>query len=566
MSAMCSSSIPDRQESSFVRRGPRWCWWRWVSGLAIVLLGLVMGPSPAVAQLAPFASVTEIIAPPETPATTTTYLNAPYADPCDATAATGFENCTAPGGVNLTFGGGQARILQTVVAAGDRFEPAIDLLPPAGLPQRIVFRRVGPPLGRVPGQERFQLFYESVLVDVDPAANATDTIVLGPTEINSVEAALLSRSINRGIDNVFNNVSISVNNQDTRNNIERIDYLIGNPGVQLTAAEVGDVGFLIDERGGNDPFGIAAVTAIDPVTGDPTAYGPLVQVPNNAWGGGGNIGVELRSVVLRRDQDPPPPPPSVPEFLPTHPVPLQSVRGIFFPINSLLPDPQSTQPFFGYSLFAADVQVGANLVTFAAFPTNTAGLGNNSPGGLDLVAGGFGLIRRVVTVPPAGDLSLLKRITNLFGPTPLPDFTQVVGDGAALALLQNNGLGQGLDVIDDPSVQTSDGIEYTVYFANSGAGDANNVVLCDQIPIGTTFNPNSFGTGQGIQAIASSAPAGPVVNYTNANDGDPGQFVAPGAALPPFCGVNQGNGAVVVNEGTVGGNQVGLIRFRTTVD
>jgi uncharacterized repeat protein (TIGR01451 family) len=434
-----------------------------------------------------------------------------------------------------------------------------------------VFRRAGPEVGNA-GTPRFQLFYESVLVDIDPAVGATDTIILGPSELNSIEQALLSRAINRGIDNVFNNVSISVNNQDTRNNIERIDYLIGNPGVQLTAADLGNVGFLIDERGGNDPFAIAAVTAIDPATGDPTAYGPLVQVPANAWGGGGNIGVELESVVLRRDDPPPfiPPVPPVPQFLPTHPVPLQSVRGIFFPINSLLPDPQSTQPFFGYSLFAADVQgTSDQLVDFtntAIFPQNTAGLGGNAPGGLDLVAGGFGLIRRVTTVPPAGNLSLVKRITNLFGPANLPNFAQVVGDGAGLTLLQNNGLGQGIDVIDDPSVQTSDGIEYTIYFANSGVGDANNVVLCDQIPIGTTFNPNSFGPGEGIQAIASSAPAGPVVNYTNANDGDPGQFIAPGAALPPFCGVNQGNGAVVVNAGTVGSNQVGLIRFRTTVD
>lgn len=556
-----------------MRRGPRWGWGRWVSSLAIVLLGLVVGPSPAMAQLAPFISVNEIIAPPQAPATTTTYPNAPYADPCDATAATGFQNCDGPAGVNLTFGGGEERVLEAVVVAGERFEPAIDLLPPAGLPRRIVFRRVGPPLGNVAGTERFQLFYESVLVDVDPALGATDTITLGPSEINTIEAALLSRAINRGIDNVFNNVSISNNNQDTRNNIERIDYLIGNPGVQLTAADVGNVGFLINERGGNDPFGIAAVTAIDPVTGDPTAYGPLVQVPANAWGGGGNIGVEFTSVVLRRDQDPPVPPPvpPVPEFLPSHPVPRQNVRGIFFPINSLLPDPQSTQPFFGYSLFAADVPVGANLVNFAAFPTGTIGLaeangGAPAPGGLDLVAGGFGLIRRVTTVPPVGNLSLLKRITNLFGPAPLPNFGQVVGDGAALALLQNNGLGQGLDVINDTPVQTGNGIEYTVYFANSGAGDVNNVVLCDQIPAGTTFAPNSFGTGQGIQAIAASAPAGPVVNYTNANDGDPGQFIAPGAALPPFCGVNQGNGAVVVNTGTVGSNQVGLIRFRTTVN
>ncbi|PSN14042.1 hypothetical protein C7293_13425 [filamentous cyanobacterium CCT1] len=534
-------------------------WWRWTSGLVVALWCLVAMPSPALAQLSPVAPVTEIITTLEA-AVATSYPGAPYANPCDATdintpGGSGFLNCTGLGTVNLTFGGGQEVILQAVIAAGSRFEPARELLPPAGLPERILFRRNGPNLG-VAGAQRDQLFYASV------SANPSD-IVLAPGEQNNPDLALLSRSINRGIDNVFNNASVSSNNQDTRNNIERIDYLIGNPGVTLIDAEVGDVGFLIQERGGNDAFAIAAVTAVDPATGDPTAYGPLVQVPASAWGGTGNVGVNFPSVVLRRDD----PANAAPQFRPSHPVPEQNVRGLFFPINSLLPAPQSTQPFFGYSLFAADVAPGANLVNFATFPTNTPGLGANAPGGLDLVAGGFGLVRRVTPPPaPAGNLALLKRITNLFGPAPLPNFNQVIGDGTALTLLQNNGLGQGIDVINDPPVQTSDGIEYTVYFANSGVGDANNVLLCDQIPIGTTFNPNSFGTGQGIQAIASSAPAGPVVNYTNANDGDPGQFIAPGVALPPFCGVNQGNGAVVVNAGTVGSNQVGLIRFRTTVN
>jgi hypothetical protein len=91
-------------------------------------------------------------------------------------------------------------------------------------------------------------------------------------------------------------------------------------------------------------------------------------------------------------------------------------------------------------------------------------------------------------------------------------------------------------------------------------------VVCDQIPAGTTFNPDGYGPGLGIEAIASSSPPGPAVTYTSAADGDPGTFFPPGAALPAVCGANQNNGAVVVTVGPVNANQVGLIRFQTTVN
>jgi len=200
-------------------------------------------------------------------------------------------------------------------------------------------------------------------------------------------------------------------------------------------------------------------------------------------------------------------------------------------------------------------------VDFASFPTTTNG---TTQGGLDLVAGGFGLVRQVAQ--PVSDFSLVKRITNLIGPATLPDFTQVLGTTPAEEQLRTAGVGQGLITVTDPTVDSGNVVEYTIYLSNVAAGDATGVIICDQIPAPTTFVPDSFGTGQGIQAIASSNPPGPVVNYTNADDGDPGTFFPPGTPLPPVCGTDQGNGAVVVNVGTVGGDQVGLIRFRTEVN
>ncbi len=477
------------------------------------------------------------------PAPATNYNPAPYANPCDATVLT---TCPA-GSTNLTFGGGSNAVLQAILAGGIRFEPATDLLPPVGLAEQVVFRRNGPGAG--PGLEQRQLlFYQSI------TANGT-TVTLAPQEAASIEEAMLSRIINRGIDNVFNNGEDGPGTQNTRNNIQRIDYIIANPGVQISAAEVGDVGFLILERGGNDAFGIAAITSVDGA-GNPLTYGPLVEVPAAAWGGNGNIGVGFESAVFRKDD-----PAFVnPAFRPTHVVGNQNVRGIFFPINSLLDAPQNTQPFFGFSLFAADIDATFDLAQFTTFPTATTGASVGGDGGLDLIAGGFGLIRR------AGGFSLVKRVTNLIGPANLPDFTQVLGSGSAVDLLRSNNLGQGLITIADPPVQTSNGIEYTIYLTNTDTANVTGVVVCDQIPAGTTFNPDAYGAGSGIQAIASSSPPGPVVNYTNAADADPGTFFPPGTPLPPVCGANQNNGAVVVNVGAANANQVGLIRFQTTVN
>ncbi|WOD40586.1 DUF11 domain-containing protein [Nodosilinea sp. E11] len=512
-----------------------------IAGVALTLAIVFGGATPAFAQLAATQLITT-----NQPAAQSPTSPVAYTTPCDTQS---FPGCTGTT-IDVTFGVGSNIVLDAVIAGGSRFEPAADLLPPIGLAQTVIFRR-----NALFTPERELLFLQQATV-------APDAITLAAQLAAGIEDAMLSNIINRGIDNVFNNITepASPEVQVTSNNIERIDYIIP-AGLSVPLSEQGNVGFLILERGGNDAFQIAAITALD-ANGDPSDYGPLLSVPNTAWGNSNDVAIS--TAVFRRDNlaDP---------FQPSHLAPrrnngifpTQPVRGIVFTIESLVTAPQNASPIFGYSLFAPDVTgAGTQLVAFNTFPQTT----DNQVGGLDLIAGGFGLVRRTTTLVPTGSLALVKRITNLFGPSPLPDFSQVVGNGAALALLQNNGLGQGLDVINDPVVQTGNGIEYTIYLANASTGTAANTVVCDQIPLGTTFDPNGYGSGLGIQAIAASSPAGPVVNYTNAADGDPGTFFAPGAALPPFCGTNQGNGAVVVNVADVTANQVGLIRFRTTVD
>ena len=522
-------------------------------GLVIVMtLGMLLRAKPAMAQANPggFFGVDQIITSPGA-ADELNFPDTPYADPCDEGS---YGGCTG-NTTNLTFGADNNLILDAVIVGGERFEPARQLLPPAGLPERLVFRRDP----AIP-EERVVIFFES-----EENNPPTDEISLAPERALTLEEAMLSQIINRGIDNVFHNADLNVAGRETRNNIQRIDYLItGDPpnitGIDLTTLDRATTGFLILERGGNDDFGIAAVTAVDG-NGDPLTYGPLIEVDRGDWGNSGLA--PIPTAVLRADDLPLSTDPTDPVYNPSHQVGPQSIEGIVFPINSLVDDTVDT--IFGYSLFAADVGPGADLADFLGPGFSDTTGGGSGAGGLDLVAGGFGLVQAQQV--PVGDFALTKRITNLAGPANVPDFTVVEGAGDPhVDLLQQEGLGQGVTTIADPPVGPGNEVEYTIYFSNIGAGPAEDVVICDQIPAALTFVPDAFGAGEGIQAIESSAPADPRVTYTNADDGDPGRFFQPGEALPNACGPDQGNGAVVVNVGDVGSNEVGLVTFRATVN
>ena len=524
---------------------------------AFLLSSALLWPYPAQAQEVAngFRPVQELITS-RPPTTSESFANVPFANPCDGGTLPSCDGNTT----NLTFGAAVDGniVLDAVLVGGERFEPAIDLLPPFGLAERLEFRRrVGPlPDGStLPNRELLFFHHGNVNVDANPATNQID---LFPSLAGSIEEAMLSPIINRGIDNVFNNQAGG--GQDTGNNIQRVDYLItgpgpGFPGLDITTLDRSDVGFLILERGGNDNFRIAAITAIDG-NGDPANYGPLVAVPGTAAAWGNSNSVQIPTAVHRRDEgvnDPP-------LFRPSHLVGQQPVRGVFFPIDSLVE--AATDIIYGYSLFANDVTLaGPALADINNLPTDTSGA--NAVGGLDLVAGGFGLIRQATSA-----FSLNKRITNLAGPANVPDFTVVEGAGDPhVDLLQQEGLGQGVTTITDPPVSSGNEVEYTIYFSNIGAGPAEDVVICDQIPLPLTFVPNAFGAGEGIQAIESSSPAGPRVTYTNADDGDPGRFFQPGETLPGACrDPDWPNGAVVVEIGDVDSNEVGLVTFRATVN
>ncbi|MEP0871889.1 DUF11 domain-containing protein [Trichocoleus desertorum AS-A10] len=148
-------------------------------------------------------------------------------------------------------------------------------------------------------------------------------------------------------------------------------------------------------------------------------------------------------------------------------------------------------------------------------------------------------------------------------------------------------------VINGGAVRSGDVVEYTIYFLSDGGADAQNVVLCDLVPLNQTLVANAYstvaaapgGTAGATRSIATSVN-GAQVSYTDLVDGDAGGFYVVGASVPvPIGGTSpqpcpaantsaNGNGAVVVNLGTLlratasgtPASSYGFVRFKAKVN
>lgn len=183
-----------------------------------------------------------------------------------------------------------------------------------------------------------------------------------------MESVMKEGLINRGSDNVFNNDSGS---DLTFNNIERVDFVY-KPGIATTATTA--AGFVIAERGGNDPFKIAAITGID-ANGNPTAFGPVLSVAASAYGA---TIVNAATYVMRKDV-------ADNTLRPFSVVPTQAVKSVFIRFSDL--GVGALQKVYGYALMGNDVTAttSAQLLSYTNstyYPTNT----NNANGGMDLAS------------------------------------------------------------------------------------------------------------------------------------------------------------------------------------
>jgi uncharacterized repeat protein (TIGR01451 family) len=169
-----------------------------------------------------------------------------------------------------------------------------------------------------------------------------------------------------------------------------------------------------------------------------------------------------------------------------------------------------------------------------------------------------GLVTIPVTAPvspSAANLRLVKRITRI-NSTTFNDLASdpVDSDDKAPSWPSNYLRGK----IDGGQIQPGDEIEYTIYFLSDGGATANNVTICDLVPRNLTFIPGSI----------SVSLNGSQLSYTDAADGDGGQFYPAGTSLPVSCGGSNTNGAAVVNLGNIPSatgatpsNSYGFVRF-----
>ncbi|MGF1542265.1 MAG: Ig-like domain-containing protein [Pleurocapsa sp.] len=247
----------------------------------------------------------------------------------------------------MNFGTGNNRKLTGFTVGNDNYE----LLQ---LVNQVKFRRVDN--NQVSGER--QIFF------LERGSNNNQVI---SSQINSMEEAVRSPYINAGTDNVFANQG-GVN----YNNIERVDFLIPE-GTLVKSEYVDKVGFLLLERGGNDPFKIAPITAVD-ANGKPTEFGNLVSVPVSTWG---SSGININTTVLQND-------PSWSALRPSDTVGSQEIKGVFISLASL--GIQTNDIIYGYALFPNDINANHDLVGLTDFPTNTSS--DSGQGGLDLISSG----------------------------------------------------------------------------------------------------------------------------------------------------------------------------------
>lgn len=168
--------------------------------------------------------------------------------------------------------------------------------------------------------------------------------------------------------------------------------------------------------------------------------------------------------------------------------------------------------------------------------------------------------------PPRPRLRLVKRITrvNTTNYNDLVNDPNSVDDNPNLwpPNLQPVGI---LNLDPQTPVLSGAEVEYTIYFLSDGNQNVRNVKVCDLIPAGTTFIPNSFSAGNGIllNQRGTSTP------LSNVADTDRGTFFSPLAPVTAPCAdTNNPNGAVFVNVGNVpfaAPNNAGFVRFRVKI-
>ncbi|MBN2745973.1 MAG: T9SS type A sorting domain-containing protein [Bacteroidales bacterium] len=182
----------------------------------------------------------------------------------------------------------------------------------------------------------------------------------------NIQEAVNTRILNRGGDNVFSNTG-----GQTLNNIERIDLMIEDG---VFTPDNTQSGFLINERGGNDEFIVAAITGLD-ANGDVSSVGSLVSIATSDWG---NTGYSTTTTVFQRGT-------TDTYMRPNQDLTSQNIYGVFISYQDLGIANNTT--IYGIAIFPGDVNSSMDLIGLSDVPWDTDADSYGS-GGLDLMGGG----------------------------------------------------------------------------------------------------------------------------------------------------------------------------------
>lgn len=153
------------------------------------------------------------------------------------------------------------------------------------------------------------------------------------------------------------------------------------------------------------------------------------------------------------------------------------------------------------------------------------------------------------------NISLIKRIFR------------VVRNGVTFNFLSPEGTPPDpafVGTINPPlQVSAGDQVTYRIYALSDGSVTANNVRICDQIPTGSAYAPNTIGLS-GITNVGTAI--GPPVAQTDAPGGDAQFVAAPNlVASPPCTNPNNPNGSVLVEPFDLPRNQRRFLEFTTQI-
>ncbi|MEA5522287.1 cadherin repeat domain-containing protein, partial [Limnoraphis robusta] len=269
---------------------------------------------------------------------------------------------------------------------------------------------------------------ERQVIWFEQESRSENDLSLKPSLVSTMEETLLSDVINRGTDNIFANQG---NPDGNINNIERVD-LVSTNGLSSPEEFLDKIGFLVVERSGNDPFKIAAITAIDE-QGNPTQFGTLQSISVDSWGQSSH---SIRAEVMRKDS-------SQNNLVSSRILPnSQAIAGIFISYQDL--NIADNQTFYGFSLFSQDIDENNDLVGLSDFPLNTPenDLQGNPIGSLDLISVGRIFIQKDIKIPP--------KITS-----------DGEGEKADISIPENNTLVTDVNATDDRDSE-GNGLAYSI--------------------------------------------------------------------------------------------------------